>query len=147
MVSFPPGVNPVLGRLGERVAQKVNFLQKRSSKIYVFAFLGPFATFLANTNTFSSPFRPDRGPTLIGYSFPRSPHSDERELLKQDGHSLTHTDFSPSKGSRACLILVMIHPNADYGGKHVLLSASTRKFFCRTQIFHPRKEVVRTPFW
>ena len=40
------------------------------------------------------------------------------ELLKQDAHFLTHTGFSPSKGSRARPVLVIrIHPKADYARK------------------------------
>ena len=55
---------PVPRAVGGTESQKVNFLQKRSSKIYVFAFLGPFATFLAKNERVPSPFRPDQGPTL-----------------------------------------------------------------------------------
>ena len=43
------GGNPFHGRLEERDAQKVIFLQKRYAKIYVFAFLSPFAPFWARS--------------------------------------------------------------------------------------------------
>ena len=38
---------PVARTVGGTGSQKVNFLQKRSAKIYVFALLSPFAPFLA----------------------------------------------------------------------------------------------------
>ena len=63
----------------------------------------------------------------IGYSFLRSPHSDVWELPKQDASFLTHADFLSSIGKRAFPVLViLIHPNADYAGKNILLSWLSR---------------------
>ena len=59
---------------------------------------------------------------LIGYYyFLSSPHLDVWELPKQDANFLTHPDLLPSIGSRALPVLViLIHPNADYAGKNIL---------------------------
>ena len=62
-------------------------------------------------------------PLILVRSFMRSPHTDVRELPKQDANVLTHTDFLPSIRKRAQPVLViLIHPNADYAGKNVLLT-------------------------
>ena len=59
----------------------------------------------------------------IGHSFLRSPHLNVWELPKQGANFLTHTEFLPSIGNRALPVLViLIHPNADYAGKNILLT-------------------------
>ena len=73
------------------LSQKVYFLQKRSAKIYVFAFSGLFATFLAKT-TLLPPFRPDRGPTLRWHHAVAGPYRAHKKIL-----CVTH-----KRGKKSC---------------------------------------------
>jgi len=64
---------PIIRTVGITGSQKVNFLQKRSAKIYVFALLSPFAPFLARFRLVFVSFSARPGPTLKTYPVAQPP--------------------------------------------------------------------------